>query len=116
MFTYGIPRNDLLDTPVISTQLHLCDATFAITRFMALRTALLPSKPKADILISPAMKKNVHPALLIAASRSSKSRLATNDQPLVHDSAPSATESGVEALVSIRTVPVLIVSVIRCVL
>jgi len=46
-----MPKNDFCDTPVISTQLHLCDSTFVITRFTALRNALSLSNPKAVILI-----------------------------------------------------------------
>src|SRR5437868_11204687 len=101
-----MPRNDFADTSVISTQLHLCDSTLVITRFTALRTAPSLSNPKALILISPAMKKNVHPALRIAASSSFKPRLFTDLQPLEYGLPSSRRDSGMDAPLSIRIVPI----------
>src|SRR5579859_2890101 len=107
-----MPRNDFADTSVISTQLHLCDSAFVMTRFTARRTAPSLSNPKAVILISPAMKKNVHPALLIAVSRPFRSRLLTDLQLLEKELPSSRKDSGMDASRSMSMVPVLTASVI----
>ncbi len=94
-------------------ELNLLDFSLANIRLTALRMVLGPSKPKTLDLISPATQKNLHRTSWILRFNSYPSRSLTNLQPVAQGSLSNCSASGNNVSSLKRTVPVLIVFVIR---
>jgi hypothetical protein len=60
---YGIPKNERISMQSISKQLHFCRAAILMSRASAASSLFGPLDPSAVAEITPAIKKNVHPAV-----------------------------------------------------
>src|SRR5262245_27318546 len=93
MRTYGIPRNERTEISSISTQLHFCSVTAAMSRASAASSILGLLNPNAVVVIVVAMKKNVHPALA-SFSSSVLSAVGTSGERRRSAESPSTCHSG----------------------
>src|SRR4029077_20771599 len=107
---YGIAKNALKTTLVISRELDFSDFRPARIFSVARRTVSCPSRPIALVLLSPAIKKKVHPTLGIFRSIAYPSRPLNDRQPGENGSLSNVSPSGKSVPSLKRTVPALIVS------